>query len=270
MLVTAGCLHSCRERPGWGAGEPLPRKQHTNAQSVENFSREATTGNPIWRRIIRIAYILIPVRRWLMRLHHVTRNFSARQTSTATPIVYISKISPTNAPCAATDLRGEILWEGKQAKFEAMVTFADFFACPDIQTMVAPSDSSLDFVRDRQFLQDGPSVITQSAVDNTPQECRQHQHFLHRILTTTTSPRCQVAQQTCHLHINHNECCRRYAAYDFWLRRCYFYLNRDWELISGNFHWSETYGAMTKMEIGKETLGGCVLIWVPVSSWNDF
>lgn len=139
------------------------------------------------------------------------------------------------------------------------MTFADFFACPDIQKMVARSDSSLDFVRDRQFLQDGPSVITQSAIDNTPRECRQHQHLLHRILTTTTAPRCQVAQQTCHLHINHNECCRRYAACDFWLRRCYYYWNRNGELISGNFHSSETYRAMTKMERGKEILGGCVL-----------
>lgn len=133
MLVTQfhECLHMCEANPGRGAGEPLPRKLHTIVQSVENFSREATTGNLIWRRTIRIANILIPARRW-QELHRVPRNSSARQTSTATTIVYISKLKITNAPCVATDLRGEILWEGKQLTFEAIVTFANYFACPGI------------------------------------------------------------------------------------------------------------------------------------------
>lgn len=41
----------------------------------------------------------------------------------------------------------------------------------------------------------------------------------------------------------------------------------------GIFTPSEAYRATTDSEIGKEILGGCVLVWVPVSGslgWNDF
>lgn len=122
------CLHMCEATARRGAREPLSRKLHTNAISVENFSREVTTGNPIWRRITPIANILIPVRRWL-GIHPALRDSSARQTSTATTKVYISKLKTINVPCAATDLRGEILWDGKRSTSEAIVTFADFCFC---------------------------------------------------------------------------------------------------------------------------------------------
>lgn len=80
--------------------------------------------------------------------------------------------------------------------------------------MAALSDSNLDFVKDRQFLQDGHLLI-QPVTDHTPVRSRQHQHLLQRIPITTTAPRWLAAQQTCHLHIIHNECCRSYAAHKF-------------------------------------------------------
>lgn len=80
---------------------------------------------------------------------------------------------------------------------------------------VALSDSSLDFVKDRQFPQDGHILLIQPAADHTPVGSRQHQHLVQRTLITTTAPRCLAAQQTCHLHIIHNECCGSYAGHEF-------------------------------------------------------
>lgn len=97
---------------------------------------------------------------------------------------------------------------------EATVAFADFNPSADIQMTVALSDLSLGFVKDRQFPQDGHVLLIQPATDHTPVGSRQHQHLLPHILITTTAPRCLAPQQSCHLHIIHNECCGSYAGHE--------------------------------------------------------
>lgn len=139
--------------------------------------------------------------------------------------------------------------------------------------MVVRSDSSLDFVKDRQLRQDGPSLLIQPAIDNTPLRSRQHQHLQHHILITPTAPRCLVAQQICYLHIIHNECCRNHAGYDFLTKTMLLLEIGMGSKFLGIFTPSEPYRAMTNLETGKEILGGCVLVVVPVSGssgWNDF
>ena len=120
------------------------------------------------------------------------------------------------------------------------------FASADIQMMVARSDWRLDFVEDRPFRQDGVLLI-QPAIKPTP---RQNQHLLHRIHITTTAPRPLEAQQTCHLHIIHNEFCRRYAGNDF-LAQTMLLLEIGMGLNSRDFHSSEAQRAATDLEVEK-------------------